>query len=71
VEASRGKLETLQKIWELANEKLTAEEISNKLLLDTDLKGMTALHEAAWKGNLGVLLKIREWAEEKLTTGDK
>jgi len=68
VEASRGELETLQKIWELGNNKLTAYEINNKLLLATDHKEMTALHEAAWEGKLGVLLKIREWAGGKLTT---
>jgi hypothetical protein len=33
--ADQGRLEILQKVWDLANEKLTTEEISNKLLLAT------------------------------------
>jgi hypothetical protein len=34
-------------IWEWAEEKLTTEEISNKLLLGTDNNAMTAWHWAA------------------------
>jgi hypothetical protein len=33
--ADQGRLEILQKVWDLANEKLTTEEINNKLLLAT------------------------------------
>ena len=32
---------------------------------------MTAWHWAAENGNLEILHKIREWAEEKLTTEEK
>jgi hypothetical protein len=43
----RGKPELLQKIWGLAEEKLTALEIKkNKLLLATDDMGETVLHAA-------------------------
>jgi hypothetical protein len=36
--------------------------------LGTDKYGMTAWHRAAERGNLETLHKIKEWAEEKLTT---
>jgi hypothetical protein len=63
-----GSRETLHKIWEWAEEKLTKKQINNKLLLGTDNGGKTAWHWAAKRGNLEMLHKIREWAEEKLTT---
>ena len=65
--AQRGNLQTLQKVWDWAEEKLTTEEINNKLLFGTDKSGMTAWHWAAYNGNLDVLMKVWEWAEEKLT----
>jgi len=34
--ANKGRLEISQKIWEWANEKLTTEQINNKLLFATD-----------------------------------
>jgi hypothetical protein len=40
--AMRGTLETLQKLWVWATEKLTKEEINNTVLLDTDDEGNTA-----------------------------
>ena len=45
-------LEVLLNIWEFAEEKLTVEEINNKLLLGTDNRGKTAWHLAAEEGNL-------------------
>jgi len=42
----------LLNIWEFAEEKLTVEEINNKLLLGTDNRGKTAWHLAAEEGNL-------------------
>jgi hypothetical protein len=44
VVAYKGYLENLQNIWEWANENLTTEEITNKLLLGTDNVGRTAWH---------------------------
>jgi len=61
-------LEVLQKVWELAEEKLTTEEINNKLLLGTDNKGKAAWHYAAENGNLEVLHEIWKCTEAKLTT---
>jgi len=54
------------KLWDLAEEKLTTEEINNNLLLATDNSGLTAWHWAACNVKLDILLKIWEWAEEKL-----
>jgi len=48
--------------------KLTAEEISSKLLLDTDNKGRTVLYVAANGGRLELLQEILCWAEENLIT---
>ena len=66
----RGNLHVLKKLWECANEILTAEELSNKLLLATDNEGMTAWHRAAYMGKLDIMLQVWEWAEEKLTEED-
>ena len=52
--ATRGHLETLQILWELAKENLTIEEINNKLLLGTD-KGRTVWNCAAMEGHLETL----------------
>ena len=51
------------KIWEWAEEKLTAEEINNKLLVATDNEGWTAWHNAAYEVYLDILLEVWEWAE--------
>jgi ankyrin repeat protein len=50
-------LHILLKVMEWAEEKLTKEEINNNLLLATDNEGMTALHVAAFVGNLDIMLK--------------
>jgi hypothetical protein len=65
---NRGRLEILLKVWEWAKEKLTTEEINNKLLLATDNVGRTFFHTAAEWGQLEVLQLVWEWATEKLTT---
>ena len=52
----------------MAEEKLTAEEIKNKLLLATGDMGDTVLHMAAECGYVEVLQKLWEWAKERLTT---
>ena len=65
--AEWGNLEALQKLWEWAEEKLTTEEIKNKLLLGTDAEGRTAWYLAAEEGSLQALQKVWDWAEEKLT----
>ena len=48
--AKRLNSEILEKVWEWAKEKLTTEELNNKLILDTDTDGMTAWHLAAERG---------------------
>jgi ribosomal protein S24E len=48
-----------------AEEKLTTEEINNKLLLGTDKEGMSARHLAAEWGNSETLQQLWEWAKEK------
>jgi hypothetical protein len=59
VVAYKGYSENLQNIWEWANENLTTEEITNKLLLGTDNVGSTALHWAAPWGNLKLSQQLR------------
>ena len=56
------------KIWDLPEEKLTAKEMKNRLLLATDDMGDSVLHMAAECGNVEVLHKLWEWAKERLTT---
>jgi len=66
--ATCGIPEIFEKVWDWAIEKLTTEEINNKLLLAIDCKGRTAWHMAAWCGESEILQKVWEWAKEKLTT---
>jgi hypothetical protein len=46
----------------MAKDIVTREEIKNKLLLSTNIKGNTAWHMAAGKGELDRLQKIWNWA---------
>jgi len=53
-------------MWDWVKNKLSAEEISNEILLTTDNRHMTSWHVAAEKGELEILQKICDLAEEKL-----
>jgi hypothetical protein len=52
------------KIWVLAKEKLTKEEIKNEILLRTDNDGSTAWHLAAFMGEQDIMKKICDWVKE-------
>jgi hypothetical protein len=55
-------------LWEWGKEQqLTAEELSNKLLLAKDDKQKNAWQLAAEKGNIESLQKIWDWAKQELT----
>jgi hypothetical protein len=58
----------VQKIWDVAEEKLTTDEINNKLLLATDKWRRTVLKLTAECGKIDLLEKIREWAIKNVTT---
>jgi len=47
----------MQKIWELAKERLTTEEIENELFLCTDRR-RNAWNVAAFEGKLDIMQKI-------------
>ena len=47
-----GNLKVLEKVWNWVKEKLTTEEISNKLLLGTESEGWLGWHWAVLHGNL-------------------
>jgi ankyrin repeat protein len=66
--AGWGKLDVLQKIWDLAKDNLTREDIKYKLLLATNGEENTAWHWAARWGKLDVLQKISDLAKDILTT---
>lgn len=51
-----------EKVWECAEESLTAEEF-NTLLLATEGLRMTGWHWAAERRNLNILQNVRAWAE--------
>jgi endo-1,4-beta-D-glucanase Y len=63
-----GNKNTLRKIWDLAEDNLTREEIKNNLLLATNREGYTAWHVAARSGTLDELQKIWDLAKDNLTT---
>jgi len=65
--ADRGRLETLQKVWECAKEILTKGEI-NKLFLFTDNLGKTSWQLAGISGNSKTLLKEWHCAKDILRT---
>jgi hypothetical protein len=56
----------MQKLWDLAKEKLTTEEIKNEMLLRTDNEGRTAWHLAAYRGQKDVKQKLWDWAKGNL-----
>jgi len=58
--AEWGTFEVLEKVWEWATEKLTTEEINNKLLLAVDHNGRTLWHLAGKWCNLEALERLRE-----------
>jgi hypothetical protein len=64
----RGRLEVLQKIWVLAKENQTTEEIKNNLLLVTNSEVNTTLILAAKMGKQDLLQEIWDWVVENLTT---
>jgi len=66
VAAEMGNLKTLEMVCEWAKQKLTAEEVNNKLLLATHKEARPARHAAAERGISKTLQKLREWAKEKL-----
>jgi hypothetical protein len=53
----------VQKIWDLAKDSVTTEELRIKLLLATDNDRNTAWHNAANRGKLDVLQKIWDLAK--------
>jgi len=59
------------KIWKLAEEKLTREEINNKFLLGTNNEGRTVWHMAAQRRNLEMFLKVWEWDKQTHNRGYK
>jgi quinol monooxygenase YgiN len=61
----RGHSDLLHKIWEWAEEKLTAEEMNNKLLLGTDNKGGNVWYVAELWSNIETFQKY--WAKGILT----
>jgi ankyrin repeat protein len=63
-----GKLDLLQKIWDLAKDILTTEEIKYNLLLSKDSYGNTAWCAAVINGNLNVFMELQVLAEGIVTT---
>jgi ankyrin repeat protein len=53
--SQRNNVEALQKLWEWGKETLTAEELSNKLLLAKDNEERTAWHLATKEENINIL----------------
>ena len=50
-----GNLDTLQKVWEWAKEKLTTYEINNKIYQALEIREVTFWHVATKQGNLETL----------------
>jgi hypothetical protein len=67
VAAIVSNLKVLNKLWEWTKEKLTTDEIKEKVLFDTDKIGRNIWHLASEGGNLEKLSNTWEWAKENLT----
>ena len=67
VAANVSNLKVIKKIWEWTKEKLTKDEVKEKVLFDTDTEGRNIWHLASEAGNLEKLRNIWEWAKENLT----
>jgi len=63
-----GNLDVMQRLWELAKERLTTEEIKNEMLLRTDGEGRNVWHIAAYWGKLDVMQRFWVLAKKRLTT---
>jgi len=64
-------LDVFQKLWNLAEENLSTEDINSELLLATDNEGRTPWHMAAEEGKLVSFLKVWFWTMEKLSKRKK
>jgi len=64
-----GNLQMLERIWNLAKEQLTPEDL-NKLLLAQDYQRRTAWHVASKRCDVEILVKFRKWAEKVLNTDE-
>jgi hypothetical protein len=64
VATKKSNLQILEEILDWAKQKLTTEQITNKLLLATDDIGWTVWHVATKKGNIQILEEILDWAKE-------
>jgi ankyrin repeat protein len=62
----KSNAELLEKLWEMAKENLTAEELSNKLLITKDPRERTACQESSDQGKREILQKLWERTEENL-----
>jgi len=63
-------LPLLHEILECGKEKLTTEEVINKLLLVTDVNGRTAWQVAMRDSYVEILQQLWEWAREEITTDE-
>jgi ankyrin repeat protein len=66
--AFQGRLDIFNKVWDLAEDNLTTEEMKNKLLLAANSNGNTAWHLAKRWGGLDNLHKIWVFVKDNLTT---
>ena len=67
IAACAGKLDVMNKLWEFAKERLTAEEIKSEMLLRTDGEGRNACQIAVCGGKLNVMNTMYNLANGRLT----
>jgi len=65
--AEKGQIEVLHKLWDLAKDVLTQEDLKNMFLGKDNFK-RTAWHMAAANGQMELLHKLCDWAKNVLTT---
>lgn len=61
VAAKMGHVDVLKKLWAWAKERLTTDELQQKLFLARHLMGKTSWHDAAETNNTEVLEILWEW----------
>jgi hypothetical protein len=67
VAAERGKVDILDKLWDLAKEVLNRDDLNNKVVFAKDYEEKTVLNHASLSGDIPLLERIWNLTKEQLS----